>query len=317
MYQSAYRMYHSIKTALLRIQNDLLLGIEKQKVSALALLDLSAAFDTVDHAVLIDRLESFFGLSGIALSLVKSYLTDRTQSVKIGEHLSPPVLLNTGIPQGSILGPLLFSMYTAPLEQTLLSEGVSFHFYADDTQIYMSFSAQDAEHSINRLTQVLDLVQTWFTFNKLSLNPDKTEYMLIGTWQQHKKLEDKNLSFSFGGHNIEPSDKFRNLGFFMDKHLILKSHVSKICQISYYHIRNFRRIRDHLDLNSAKLLANALVSSRLDYCNSLLYGINEGLSKKLQTVQNSLARVVVPSVKRTDHISPVLKQLHLLKLASA
>ena len=179
----------------------------------------------------------------------------------------------------------------------------------------MSFSAQDAEHSINRLTQVLDLVQTWFTFNKLSLNPDKTEYMLIGTWQQHKKLEDRNLSFSFGGHNIEPSDKFRNLGFFMDKHLILKSHVSKICQISYYHIRNFRRIRDHLDLNSAKLLANALVSSRLDYCNSLLYGINEGLSKKLQTVQNSLARVVVPSVKRTDHISPVLKQLHWLKVS--
>ena len=74
----------------------------------------------------------------------------------------------------------------------------------------------------------------------------------------------------------------------------------------FYPICNFRRIRDHLDLNSAKLLANALVSSRLDYCNSLLYGINEGLSKKLQTVQNSLARVVVPSVKRTDHISPVL-----------
>ena len=142
MYQSAYRMYHSTETALLRVQNDLLLGIEKQKVSALALLDLSAAFDTVDHAVLIDRLESFFGLSGIALSLVKSYLTDRTQSVKIGEHLSPPVRLNTGVPQGSILGPLLFSMYTAPLEQTLLSEGVSFHFYADDTQIYVFFGSR-------------------------------------------------------------------------------------------------------------------------------------------------------------------------------
>jgi len=111
IYQSAYRMYHSTETALLKVQNDILLAMEEQKVSALALLDLSAAFDTVDHVVLIDRLETFFGLSETALSLVKSYLTDRTQSVQIGDQLSQPLLLTTGVPQGSILGPLFFSIY--------------------------------------------------------------------------------------------------------------------------------------------------------------------------------------------------------------
>jgi len=117
---------------------------------------------------------------------------------------------------------------------------------------------------------------------------------------------------SFDGHDIAPSDEVRNLGFFMDSGLTLGKHISKICQISFLHIRNFRRIRRSLDLHSAKLLANALVTSRLDYCNALFYGMNKGFIKKLQTVQNSLARVVVPSVRYRDHISPTLKQLHWL-----
>ena len=311
-YQSAYRMYHSTETALLKVQNDLLVAIENQKVSALALLDLSAAFDTVDHTVLIDRLERFFGLKESALSLVKSYLTNRQQSVQVGEQLSPPVVLTTGVPQGSILGPLLFSLYTAPLEQTLSTDGVNFHFYADDTQIYMSFFAANCAESLTRLSQVLSKVHEWFTRNKLSLNPDKTEYILIGTQQQRIKIKDQDNRLLFGGCNIEPSKVVRNLGFYIDSDLSLRNHVSKVCQVSFMHIRNFRRIRNSLDLNSAKLLANALVTSRLDYCNGLLYGINKGLSKKLQMVQNSLARVVIPSVKRRDHITPVLRQLHWL-----
>jgi hypothetical protein len=92
----------------------------------------------------------------------------------------------------------------------------------------------------------------------------------------------------------------------------MNDHVSKICQLSFFHLRNFRRIRDTLDVNSAKLLANALVTCRLDYCNSLLYGINKGLLKRMQHVQNALARVVITSVKRHDPVSPVLKQLHWL-----
>src|SRR6266568_3176234 len=138
-FQSAYRPFHSTETALLHIQNDLLLAMDNKKVSALILLDLSSAFDTVDHRILLSRLSSYFGISGLALQLLTSYLQNRTQTVYIDSNFSPPSLLSTGIPQGSVLGPLLFSLYTTPLSQILQGSGVSFHFYADDTQLYISF----------------------------------------------------------------------------------------------------------------------------------------------------------------------------------
>jgi len=311
-FQSAYRMFHSTETALLRVQNDLLLAIEQRKVSALTLLDLSAAFDTVDHVILAERLHSFFGLSGTALSLLSSYLSNRTQSILIGDELSSPVTLTTGVPQGSILGPLLFSLYTAPLEHLLKKKGVSFHFYADDTQIYMSFSASDSLESLARFSDVLTVVKEWFSSSKLSLNADKTEFIIVGTKQQRAKAEGDTLKLNFDNCSISPSESVRNLGVIFDSDMSMSTHVSKICQLSFLHLRNFRRIRGILDLNSAKLVANALVSCRLDYCNSLLYGIDKGLLNKLQRVQNALARVVVTSVRRHDHVSPALKQLHWL-----
>ena len=124
-FQSAYRQFHSTETAL-RIQNDLLLAINKQKVSALVLLDLSAAFDTIDHKILLSRLSSFYGLSNTALNLIASYLLDRTQSVSIQSHSTPPSNIFTGIPQGSVLGPLLFSLYTSPISQIFTKASISY-----------------------------------------------------------------------------------------------------------------------------------------------------------------------------------------------
>src|SRR6266496_995019 len=127
-FQSAYRPFHSTETALLRIQNDLLLAMDNKKVSALILLDLSSAFDTIDHHILLSRLSSYFGISGLALQLLTSYLQNRTQTVCIDSNFSLPSLLSTGIPQGSVLGPLLFSLYTTPLSHVLQNSGVFFIF---------------------------------------------------------------------------------------------------------------------------------------------------------------------------------------------
>ena len=132
-FQSAYRKYHSTETALLRVQNDLKLAIENQHISALILLDLSAAFDTIDHKILLNRLSSTFGLSNSALSLLTSYLSNRTQAVTIGEESSLKLSLSRGIPQGSVLGPLLFSL----LFLLLLVFSLQFHLYADDIHIYI------------------------------------------------------------------------------------------------------------------------------------------------------------------------------------
>ena len=155
-FQSAYRKFHSTETALLRIQNDLLLASNQQKVSALVLLDLSAAFDTIDHQILLTRLSSTFGFSDTALSLITSYLTDRSQYITIGEHRSKSAPLTTGVPQGSVLGPLLFTLYTTPIGHILSNCSVP-HLYADDTQLYISFSPSDSFTSLSILSSTLGL----------------------------------------------------------------------------------------------------------------------------------------------------------------
>ena len=130
---------------------------------------------------------------------------------------------------------------------------------------------------------------------KLTLNPSKTEFLIIGTPQQRSKLNCKTLLF--GGSDVSASPCARNLGVIIDSDLSYNQHISKITQTSYLHIRQTRKIRQSLDLNSAILLSNSLVSSRLDFCNSLFYGLPKNSLKRLQRVQNSLARVVIPSCK--------------------
>jgi len=155
-FQSAYRKFHSTETALLRIYNDLLVASNQQEVSALVLLDLSAAFDTIDHQILLTRLSTFFGFSGTALSLLESYLSNRFLHVNIENHSSDPHLITTGVPQGSVLGPLLFSLYTSPISNIFTNSNVKFHLYADDTQLYISFSGSESSTHLATLSSTLD-----------------------------------------------------------------------------------------------------------------------------------------------------------------
>ena len=135
-YQSAYKTGHSTETALLCIKNDVHTSLSKGMPTALVLLDLSAAFDTIDHGVLLNCLTSWFGLGGVVLDWFSSYLAGRVQSVKVGDILSNPAELVSGVPQGSVLGPILFSLYTTPLSKVISAyEKISYHFYADDTQL--------------------------------------------------------------------------------------------------------------------------------------------------------------------------------------
>ena len=149
----------------------------------------------------------------------------------------------------------------------LSNRSVSFHLYADDTQLYISFSSSDSTTNLSVLSSTLDTIHSWLTLNRLTVNPAKTEFLLIGTKQQRSKIT--NCSISFLGIPITPSIHARNLGVEFDSDLSFSQHISNVCRSSYYQIRQFRQLRSSLDTNSAKLLANALVSSKLDYCNSL------------------------------------------------
>ena len=209
-FQSAYKVGHSTETALC-IKNEIHLSLSKGMPTALVLLDLSAAFDTIDHDTLLSCLSSRFGFAGTALKWFRSYLQDRFQSVKIGSSLSNLFKLKFGVPQGSVLGPLLFSLYTTPLGQVIRKyTGVRYHFYADDTQLFIHLSPDDSLKSFDRLKSCLNDIQVWMSENKLKLNPDKTEFIVFGAKDRHKWLSD-SLPVNILGNCLSPADVVRNL----------------------------------------------------------------------------------------------------------
>ena len=144
-FQSAYRKHHSTESALLNIQNDILLNMAKRSVTALTLLDLSTAFDTIDHTILLDRLNVYYGISELALGWFKSYLSGRTFSIKVGSTLSHPAVLHYEVPQGSVLGP------TNPIGSIIHAHSsINYHCYADGTQLYITFSPENFSHSMQK-----------------------------------------------------------------------------------------------------------------------------------------------------------------------
>ena len=178
-YQSAYRKFHSTETPLLKIHNDILSSMDAGKITPLTLLDLSAAFDTIDHTILLSRLDYWFQVTGKALDWFKSYLTGRCQRLKLGDCLSSKTDLKFGVSQGSVLGPLLFTLYTISPSSMISGQAILHHLYADDSQLSVSFASRDSVAALNGLQSCLASVQSWMSMNKLKLNPDKTEFLLI------------------------------------------------------------------------------------------------------------------------------------------
>ena len=158
LFQSAYKKFHSTETALLRVQSDIHQALDEKKCVILILLDLSAAFDTIDHTILLERLQSHTGICGKALAWFKSYMQGRNQSVLINDKASSIWELLFGVPQGSVLGPLLFIIYTSPLGQLLRDLGISYHLYADDTQLYLTFDLENASDRIKTIEKAVLLI---------------------------------------------------------------------------------------------------------------------------------------------------------------
>ena len=239
-------------------------------------------------------------------------------------HKSSLSSLLTGVPQGSVLGPILFILYTTPLSFIIsspslnmsrpndLTKPISHHLYADDTQLYVAFSPRDFADAHSSLQVTIANISEWMSSNFLSLNPSKTEFLVIGLPQQLAKLQDPRLVLS-NNTTINAVDHVRNLGILFDSNLSFKYQINALSKSCFYHIRDLRRIRSSLDYDTARTIATSLVHSKLDYCNSLYYRLPAAQLNQLQQIQNSLARVVTRT-PRFSHITPVLKSLHWLKI---
>ena len=206
-------------------------------------------------------------------------------------------------------------MYTTPLSKVLSkAKDIDHHLYADDTQVWNSLTLNTFENSLSNLQNTLVSVQDWMQENKLKLNPDKTEFLLIGNKCHRNKLLSK-FPINLLGNSIFPAPKARNLGVFFDEDFNFQIHINSNVKSCNYYIREIKRIRKYLDRDVAVSVANALVSSRIDYCNSLLFGVPAKYIQKLQRVQNTLARVVTCSSRYTS-ASSLLKELHWLPVRS-
>ena len=188
-YQSAYKEKHSTETALLQVQNQILGSLDKGFGVFLALLDLSAAFDTVEHPILLQFMETSLGVSGSVLKWFKSYLSDRSQRVFIDNVASSHQSLLFGVPQGSVLGPIIFCVYTLPLGRIIKKHGVKYHIYADDTQLHCPFDIHDPLPVLNKLQACISDIRAWMIQNQLKINDEKTEFLVIASKSKQQFLQ--------------------------------------------------------------------------------------------------------------------------------
>ena len=217
------------------------------------------------------------------------------------------------MPQGFVLGPILFSLYTTPLSKVIQNHpSIGFYFYADDTQLHVHLRHKNVVHAFDRLKSCLDDVKKWLSANKLKLNPDKTEFIVFGSKIQHEKWN-KSFAVNILGNFFSPVGAVRNLGVWFDNAFSFSRHDQNMWKFSFAQIRDLKHLRGYQTHHAAFMAANALVGSRLDYCNFLFRSLSALDLRKLQCVQNCLARIVTNTTKYL-HITPVRKILRWLPI---
>ena len=262
--QSGNKRYHSTETLGLPVADHLFKAIDKKKITAMVLIDLSKAFDSICHFTLLEKLK-MLGTSPNALIWFKSYLANREQSTRIESTVSTLLIVTHGVPQGSILGPLLFNIYMNDMPKVV--ENSLAESFVDDSKIFLSFSIDEMEKALSLISCDLRKVAEWCCANYLLINPDKTKFIIFGTRQLLARLGDVTISFL--GKELSPLPSCMDLGIIFDRYLSFNEHIDylsssllgKLCQIN--------RVRHLFTKDVLTVILNSLVFSKLFYCSTV------------------------------------------------
>ena len=327
-----FRHGHSTATALIEMQDIWMEAFDRNEITATVMLDLSAAFDVVNKNILLGKLEAY-GFKENVLLWFSSYLTSRFQQVYIDGSLSEPLMIDIGVPQGSILGPLLYVIYTNDLPEVIHDQ--SPHSQANKCGFYnlpcnkcgsiCSF-ADDSTYSISRLCPIelkevisciYESISKYMAMNRLALNADKTHFMVLTSSAMHKKNQDFGITLNTGSELIQPTQNERLLGAYVSNDFTWNEHVYRseksMIKMINLKINALRKISNNLDFKTRKLIANGIINSRFIYIVQLYGSAQDYVLNMLQVQQNRAARIVTRQSLDTS-TKEVLRQIGWLSI---
>ena len=309
--QSGFLDKRSTDTALLKITEDLRKSLDNGQISILTLLDYSKAFDSVDHDILIAKCKNLY-FSEHCLKWLKDYLSVRQQCVKINDDVSEATVISRGVPQGSVLGPLLFLIYVNEIPEIM--KYCSHHMYADDLQLYTTGPIEQINKLVSEVNHDLSRIGTWSSLNGLCLNPQKSQSILIRSDFHNKTLNNANLPHvMLDNCPVKWCKEVRNLGLIFNTTLHWNSHITHISRKIFSIFHFLKKLRKFLPTTTKRLLINSLVYPHLDYCDVVYNDLKKKEICKLQIIQNTCIRYIF-DLKKYDHVSFYYKSNNILRL---
>ena len=306
-HQHGFRANLSTETALLQVTEQLYKNIDERRISLLVLLDLSKAFDSVNHNILIQKLNNL----NIDSQWFKSYLEDRSQSVRINNTISSSQRISFGVPQGSILGHLLFLIYVNDMPQFV--KNCFLIQYADDTQLVFSSKLENLHELIEYAENTLLLAKSYFQNNGLLLNEDKTQCIFIGSRQYISRIPD-DIKINFNGNLITPSKTVKNLGVHFDRYLLFDTHIDALSKKVTGTLLYINRIKNHFSAYTRTMVIQSLVLSLINYCSKVWGMTSKQQIERVQKLQNFAAKVAEGNARKFDHVTPIINKLDWLKV---
>ena len=306
--QSGNRKLHSTESALLHFTDELLNNMDQKKISVVVLLDMSKAFDSIRHDLMLRKLRKS-GVFESACAWFESYLSQRQQVVKFQNTVSDPLPLTVGVPRGSIMGPVLFTLYVNDLFR--VPKHCEPLGYVDDTKLFLGFPASELDDVISAVNEDLKEISIWCCRNSLLINPDKTKLLYVGVPQLMRTLPTPLPSATMLGTQIKPVTVAKDLGVYIDCHLNFNEHITKTASDCMFKLTRVNRIKHLLDKKTLIYLINAFVFSKLFYCSTVWSSTSKKNVRKLQLVQNYASRIVA-GLRKYDHVSEALKSFKWL-----